>query len=490
MMFDFEERDITPATTNHDLEGSGHTYITGLREFIDNAIDSGSKIVKVFLDKDENKKPILVIVDQGTGFKDVTQGLGVYDLHLMVTKNYSTKDRPTSKNPNGNEYLGRYGNGIKNALAKLTDSKHATIMSAEKDSAVYVVEYNQKVIQQTGVYSCQVRPIKYLKSQNDELRTTWLKYMTLEDASIAESGTVVILRGLKPEVLATLKKGMSKVYKTKKHSLAVKLGETYHRFIEKGLEIKIGLTPESLIAIESEPPTLGLQPKETKEFTIAGLPVVVNMYIIPQFGFTTEKVHLRPKTNVHQGVYVYRGDRLHLSIDEKPMNLAVSPDALIAYNQNKVDIDGKKKRHSDPDTMNPMVYTESHCRFNHIRFTLEFPPALDAYFNVNTIKTEIGLQNDAFVELGEYLKKTVINNDAYHSGYKQPRRTTPKTVVTTTKVAKKPNSLSVGWNDLVKFHGDEMRAFKINLLETSKPEERTTVENTLSLYSCFLGKEV
>ena len=496
MKFDWQDRDITPATTNHDLEGSGHTYITGLREFIDNAIDSGSKVVKVFLDKDSNNNPYLAIVDYGSGFKDSSRGLGVTDLHLMATKNYSTKDRASSKNLSGGEYLGRYGNGIKNALAKLTDKKHATILSCEVGSSAYALEYDQKLIQQTGEYICKVRPIKYVKTQDDPYRKLWLKYMSIDEyGTLADSGTIVILSGLKPEVYATLRNEMGQNIKTKKKSLGVRLGETYHRFIEKGVSIQIGLTFESLYSIKAESPTLGLKPKETKVFTIADLPVVVNMFIVPVEGFSKEADFLRPKTNQHQGVYVYHGDRLHLTIDEKPMNLAVSPKSLTAYNQNKVDgSNGKKGRKSNPDTLSPMVYPESHGRVNHVRFTLDFPPALDSYFNVNTIKTEVGLQNDALVELGQYLKSTIINNDAYHSGYRVSKTATPKSPATvkvkSKTVVSKPQTYTELWNELIKNFSEPVMSFKTSILEESKPEQRQTVENAISLFTSFLGQEV
>jgi hypothetical protein len=501
MNLQFEERDITPATTNHDLEGSGHSYLTGLREFIDNAIDSGSEVVKVFLDKDANNNPILVIIDHGTGFKDVSQGLGVDNLHLMAKKNYSTKDRPTSKNPNGNVFLGRYGNGIKNALAKMTDSKHASIMSCEAGSTVYLLEYNQKHIQQTGEYKCNVRPIVYVRKQEDTYRHLWLKYMSIDEyGSLANSGTVVILRGLKPEVYHSLKNSMGQNVTPMKQSLAIKLGETYHRFIEKGVDIQIGLSFDSLYSIKPTSPTLGLTPYITMDYTIADHPVKLNVYMIP-IDANKEKDFYRPRTNQNQGVYVYRSNRLHLTIDEKPMNLAVSQKALIAYNHNKVDLLGNSKKKSNPNGMNPLVFSESHGLENHIRFTLDFPPALDSYFNVNTIKTEISLQNDAFEELGVFLKNVIITYHGYDTGFKVRKtrtkstvdstvESTVKPVATTTKVAEKPKSHTVWWNKLLQDFSVPVKDFKISLLEEIKPEERKSVENALSLFTCFLGKEI
>ena len=498
MKFDWQDRDITPATTNHDLEGSGHTYITGLREFIDNAIDSGSKVVKVFLDKDSNNNPYLAIVDYGSGFKDSSRGLGVTDLHLMATKNYSTKDRASSKNLSGDEYLGRYGNGIKNALAKLTDSKHATILSCEAGSCAYALEYNQKVIQQTGDYICKVRPIKYVKTQDDPYRNLWLKYMSADEyGSLAESGTVVILRGLKPEVLHTLKNSMGKNVKPLKANLGVRLGETYHRFIENGVDIQIGLSFESLYSINANSPALGLKPYLTKTFTVAGHPVEVNVFMIPET-LNKESDFLRPKTNQNQGVYVYRSNRLHLTIDEKPMNLAVSNKSLIAYNENKIN-SGAKRRGKEPT---PLIYSESHGLQNHIRFTLDFPPVLDSYFNVNTIKTEISLQNDELVELGEYFKNIVIMYEGYDSGFKTRRTRTPKpsekpadeptvkSSVTKNTVEKKPKSHTEVWNAFVQQFGEPIKSAKVSILEATTPEERPTAENAISLFTSFLGQEI
>ena len=318
-----------------------------------------------------------------------------------------------------------------------------------------------------------------------------------EYGSLAESGTVVILRGLKPEVLHTLKNSMGKNVKPLKANLGVRLGETYHRFIENGVDIQIGLSFESLYSINANSPALGLKPYLTKTFTVAGHPVEVNVFMIPET-FNKESDFLRPKTNQNQGVYVYRSNRLHLTIDEKPMNLAVSNKSLIAYNTNKIN-SGAKRRGKEPT---PLIYSESHGLQNHIRFTLDFPPVLDSYFNVNTIKTEISLQNDELVELGEYFKNIVIMYEGYDSGFKTRRTRTPKpsekpadeptvkSSVTKNTVEKKPKSHTEVWNAFVQQFGEPIKSAKVSILEATTPQERPTAENAISLFTSFLGQEI
>ena len=214
--------------------------------------------------------------------------------------------------------------------------------------------------------------------------------------------------------------------------------------------------------------------------------------------FNKESDFLRPKTNQNQGVYVYRSNRLHLTIDEKPMNLAVSNKSLIAYNTNKIN-SGAKRRGKEPT---PLIYSESHGLQNHIRFTLDFPPVLDSYFNVNTIKTEISLQNDELVELGEYFKNIVIMYEGYDSGFKTRRTRTPKpsekpadeptvkSSVTKNTVEKKPKSHTEVWNAFVQQFGEPIKSAKVSILEATTPQERPTAENAISLFTSFLGQEI
>ena len=104
------------------------------------------------------------------------------------------------------------------------------------------------------------------------------------------------------------------------------------------------------------------------------------------------------------------------------------------------------------------------------------------------------MQNDALVELGQYLKSTIINNDAYHSGYRVSKTATPKSPATvkvkSKTVVSKPQTYTELWNELIKNFSEPVMSFKTSILEESKPEQRQTVENAISLFTSFLGQEV
>lgn len=503
-MFNYEEREIIPATTNHDLEGSGHSKITALREIVDNAVDSGSKIIKIFLDKDSNGSPILVVVDYGKGFNDKSRNMGAKDLHMMATKNFTTKDVDNGKNADG-YYLGRYGNGLKNAVAKLSHKKHTSIMTCEEGSSVHVLEYDQKLIQQTGEYIAKVREVKYVKNTTDPYRELWMKYMSQDEyGTLADSGTVVIIRGLKPEVLDWLRNSIKHRTFPIEKSLGIQLGETYNRFIRKGVEIYLGLSYEELYKIEAHDPVFGLPAKESKTFVIDGHNVKVSAYLIPR-SFKKGNEWSRQLNNLNSGLYVYRADRLHLNINERPMNVALSQKALELYaHESNLGLNGRRKRKVDLDTLNMMLFGESHGRHNHIRITLEFTPELDKYFNVNMNKTEIDLERDALQEVALWVFDYVRRNDKYNSGYvsSEENNTVPDVVVpvqavkpskpkaTTTKSAVPFNSHTEGWNTLVQHFNEPIKNGKISIIEASAPEERKTVENALSLFTSYLGQEI
>ena len=503
MMFKYEERPIVPATTNHDLEGSGHSKITALREIVDNAVDSGSKKIQIFLDKDSNGQPVLVVVDFGTGFKDKYRSFGAKDIHMMAVKNFTTKDIEGDKSPNEASYLGRYGNGLKNAVAKLSHKKHASVLTCEENSSVHVLEYDQKLIQQTGEYIAKVREVKYVKNETDPYRELWMKYMSLDEyGTLSDSGTIVILRGLKPEVYDWLKNGIKQKTFPIEKSLGVQLGETYNRFIKKGLQIYLGLSHDDLYLIEAHDPVFGLPAKESKTFLINNYPVVVSAHLIPK-SFKRGNEWSRQLNNLKSGLYVYRADRLHLNINERPMNLSLSQKALevYAYESNN-GLNGRKKRSVDIDSLNMMLFGESHGRHNHIRITLEFPPELDKYFNVNTIKTEIDLEHQDLQEVSLWVFDYVRRNDKYNSGFVNSSSNTDvpdvvkpvasKTTPARTSTTPKPvfKSHTEAWNIMVQNFTEPLKEAKISIVESCKPEERPTVENALSLFTSFLGQEI
>jgi hypothetical protein len=502
-MFKYEEREIIPATTNHDLEGSGHSKITALREIIDNAVDSGSKKINIFLDKDNNGEPVLVVVDFGSGFKDKSRNFGVKDIHMMAVKNFTTKDIEGDKSPSDASYLGRYGNGLKNALAKLSHKKHASVLTAEVNSSVHVLEYDQRLIQQTGEYIAKVREVKYVKNESDPYRELWVKYMSLDEyGSLPDSGTIVIIRGLKLEVYDWLKNVIKqKTYPIEK-SLGVQLGETYNRFIKKGLQIYLGLSYNDLYLIQPQDPVFGLPVKESKTFLINNYPVVVNTHLIPK-SFKRGLEWSRQLNNLNSGLYVYRADRLHLNINERPMNLPLSRKALEVYAYETINgLNGRKKRKMNIDTLNMMLFGESHGRHNHIRITLEFPPELDKYFNVNTIKTEIDLEHEDLQEVALWAFDYVHKNDKYNSGFVTSKANTDvpdvvkpvssKAITTRPSTTPKPvfKTHTEAWNIMVQNFTEPLKEAKVSIIESCKPEERPSVENALSLFTCFLGKEI
>lgn len=463
----FELKDITPDTSNFDLEGSGHSYISALRELVDNAIDSGSEKVNMFFAKDTDGKEIFVITDFGSGFD-------VDNVEKMVTYNWSNK-KDSHVNVNGNKYLGKYGGGLKKAVAKLTDSKHCTILTKTVDSNIGCIEYNQKNIQITGQYLVAVKSVKY---SDDSIKyiNYWRKYMEVNPNDLADNGTLLILRGLKPDCSYHFRTMIKNNKFPLNKSLAIILGETYHRFIEKGLEINIGLTQDTMYTIKPFDPVYGTQPAEVYDFTLMGLPVKISAHFIPQ-SYSRKFDCSRQINTENCGVYPYRGNRLHLDISNLPINPMLSQFAVEKYCHGceigQYTKNGRRQKRS-PEKIDMKVFGVSHGRHNDIRFVLDFSPELDSYFNVNANKTEIDLLHTELTDAMIWMYCFTRNNDVYDTGRKKSR----------TK-----SNVKEEWRKLVRKHQSEVSLMRQSIVQSLR-EEQSIAETVITLFTEELGQSI
>ncbi len=461
-MINVETRDITPLTDFNENLFSGHSLYTAIRDIVDNCIDAEAKDIKIFLDKDDNGRDVLMVTDFGVGMPGDK-------LHLMAQKGFTTKRTGLLRN-DGKRYLGKMGKGFKNVSAFFSNTGRVTVLSKTEDSKLWCMEYSQQRIADLQQHTVDVHECVFRDSNDDKYRNLWNQKMRDGD-DWASQGTMLVFRNLKTPVLNQLRRdlGLSGEASVKNtiHCISTMLGETYKFFIDEGVEIFTGVNYQSLFKVKSVDEMCGELPKEEKTFIIGDQTVIAKLYIIPAT-YKSSDVWYRPVNNQNSGIFVYRNNRLHLDNQERPLKPLLPEKAIQQYVYERTN--GINRRKGKPkETQDYTSFGESHGRHNTVRMSLHFSDSNDTDFAVDVNKTDIQF-TDSVSELALWIYDTVRQNDRF-----TPPKTTTAPVVKTSGQGVK-NKLSKDWINIVKKHQTEIDKRKEEVVKNTNALQRLAVD--------------
>lgn len=228
-------REITPSPHFLTiLESVGYKTSEAFCELPDNGIDAEATKIITYFGK-ENKKPYVVIGDNGFGMEpDTLFGalcLGASSLELGDKEKHS------------NGYLGKYGTGLKGALAALQGV--AIILTKTKDGELFKTIYHKDSVQE---YYDSINP------ETGKPRNAWgiNLYITTdkEDLELFETYTDGSKHGTVIKIYDIERYTDSQYYKNRMRHV---FSRTYQRFINNGIEFIVNdivLSPVDLCGYE------------------------------------------------------------------------------------------------------------------------------------------------------------------------------------------------------------------------------------------------
>ena len=296
-------REITP--TPHFmtiLESVGYKTKEALSDISDNCVDAdATKMITYFGDK--NKKPFVVIGDNGTGMEaDVLFGA------LVLGASY---EELGDKVKNGGS-LGKYGTGLKSSLLSLKGI--ATIITRVKGGDMIRVEYHKDTIQEYfDKNNAWGISIENASKEDEEL---FAKY-----TDNSEHGTVIKVTDInRYRNSESIKQTMIKTY-----------ARYFHRFISNGFEIVVNgriVEPVDLCGFQT-PFTLNGETHQSvqigKDLVFDDLKYTDKNGKVCHDGYLRYRAFLLPQRDAideqrwndefdwnmtNQGICVYRGNRL------------------------------------------------------------------------------------------------------------------------------------------------------------------------------------
>lgn len=295
----FEDEIVNPdaARLIEGLRDTGYEFKTSVADILDNSIAAEATKVDVRIMQDIDGDVTLVVADNGVGMDRPA---------LLNAMKYGSDRRPSAAS------LGKFGMGLKTASTAFC--KRLSVMSRPSgDAPLLMATWDLDHVEKSG---------KWLLQWSDQIDEDFEEQ--LDRIAQKHSGTVVIwqkvdrlTRQYKIPGGQAQKNALGKIEEELRHHL----GKVYQRFLDAGdkrtertVEITLNGTP-----VESWDPFLIGRSEKVGEKTVAvTLPdgaeaeFTVRAYVLPRREEITdaderERARL---TNNHQGIYVYRENRL------------------------------------------------------------------------------------------------------------------------------------------------------------------------------------
>jgi hypothetical protein len=274
-----------PAELFDSLRDIGYTLQTALADLIDNSITAGARRVEVAIESARSDSHI-AILDDGAGM-----GL---DRLISAMKLGSQGPRAHRSATD----LGRFGLGLK--TASLSQGRCITVITKTDATAEPVIRrWDVDHVDATKRWELLMDP-----TRAGQVYMARLKGMP--------SGTAVVIEKLdRPAFLNLGERGTTDVLALTLSIVRQHLGMVFHRFIEDGLELRLGPS-----AIAPWDPFLRRYsttlPEEVLHFL--GQPIGVAPFVLPHYSRITSELHESAAGpdgwNAHQGFYIYRCRRL------------------------------------------------------------------------------------------------------------------------------------------------------------------------------------
>lgn len=341
------------ARISEGLRDTGYDFNTAVADIIDNSIAAGSTRVNVQFKLDLNGRPFVSIADNGSGMD--RDG-------LINAMRYGSQERANQAS------LGKFGMGLKTASTAFS-RRLAVISRPSKDETPLEAVWDLDILQSTNSWALQ---IGVASPEEVDL---------LNEVAMDSSGTLVVWDRI-DRLLSSYKKSDGRPLKNAHSRAAQSLYEhiamVFQRFLDRDDEraptVSLSLNERAVtpwdpfcLAETKEPVFVKEIPIQVSGESIGK--ILVRCFILPrkeEFSSDSNRVAARID-NHHQGVYVYRENRL-----------IHGPDWLGMY---------RKEIH-----------------YSLLRVELSFDHTLDAAFQVDIKKSGIKLNE----ELHEHIRDRVL----------------------------------------------------------------------------------
>ena len=282
-----EEVNPDPRQMVESLRDFGYTLPSALADLIDNSLTAGAKHIEVVIDAGAGPSSAFVaVLDDGTGM----------DKQTLVEAMRMGTTGPLALRPETD--LGRFGLGLK--TASLSQGRCLTVATRTlRDRGPVTRRWDISHIQKTGRWQLLENPTSAAEEFVGKL------------ASMS-SGTAVVVEELdRATFLKVSPHQVDEHLGQALQAIREHLAMVFHRFIEDGIEIKLGAT-----ALMPWDPFLrgksGQLPEE--RLILDGQGIMVVPFVLPHHSKLTDEEHTRaagPRGwNEHQGFYIYRCRRL------------------------------------------------------------------------------------------------------------------------------------------------------------------------------------
>lgn len=295
---DFEISPPSAAAMLESLRAYGYSLNSAIADLIDNSITAKAKNVWIML-RWEGESSWIVVRDDGIGMSEKQLS------RAMVAGSQNPLDQREKHD------LGRFGLGLKTASLSLARS--LTVASKRKSTPVAVRRWDLDYIAEN-----KTNEWRLLKTGRDD---SWEKLADLENQS---SGTVVLLENLDKLCSGTVATSPSHrdEFYHQIESLRDHLGMIFHRFLAAPSRLKIYINGDSHAQLVKPWDPFFSKHKATEPKPLIKIPfgkttTIVQGFILPHKDMLTQDEYEEAGGplgwNVHQGFYVYRGDRLLVS---------------------------------------------------------------------------------------------------------------------------------------------------------------------------------
>lgn len=340
-----------PADLVESLRDFGYSLPTAVADLIDNSITAGSRCVQVEIEPSQ-PRPHLSVVDDGCG-------MSADKLIEAMRLGAAGPLRERSRND-----LGRFGLGLK--TASLSIGRCLTVITKRlEDSAPVVRRWDVEYIRQSGTWTLLRHP-------------TPVAARFVRHIADRPSGTAVVIEDLdRASFLNVANSAKDTHLADALTELASHLGMVFHRFIEEGLVVRLGITP-----VRAWDPFLKSQSfhLSTDSIPHRQSQIAVAPFVLPHHSQLTDaEFDAAAGTrgwNAHQGFYIYRCKRL------------IVPGTWLGL--------GLKK--------------EEHFKLARIR--VDLPNTLDAEWKLNVMKSHVAAPpalRDTFARIARSVRNEAAN---------------------------------------------------------------------------------
>lgn len=279
------------------LRDTGYDFRTSVADILDNSIAAEATKIDVLLVQDLNGEITLSVADNGFGMDRAG---------LLNAMRYGSDQRPSAAS------LGKFGLGMKTASTAFC--RRLSVASRKSgDSPLLMATWDLDYIDQERSWKLQI---------SDDVEQDFIDQ--LDDVSENDSGTVVIwqkvdrlTRQYKVPAGKTAQAAISKIEDELRHHIS----KVYQRFLDAGdkrEEVTVEITLNGKVVEPWDPFILGLSELVAEQEMEVTLPeggeasFLVRAFVLPRRDeIVDEKMRERAQiTNLNQGVYVYRENRL------------------------------------------------------------------------------------------------------------------------------------------------------------------------------------